>query len=145
MFKVILLATDGSENGQYALDMAINLQKIHDSDLIILSVYHLHTMWKASVSMVSPELTDSTDAALAEYAKEVAEKSKLRAVNAGVSKVRSFYVGGGPAREIIRFSKEYSAELIVVGSRGLSDSNRHLLGSVSHKVTSLAECPVLIV
>ena len=35
------------------------------------------------------------------------------------------------------------ADLIVMGSRGMSDSEKYLLGSVSHKVTSLAECPVL--
>ncbi|MGK0398615.1 MAG: nucleotide-binding universal stress UspA family protein, partial [Gammaproteobacteria bacterium] len=35
--------------------------------------------------------------------------------------------------------------LVVLGSRGLSDSERYLLGSVSHKVTSTSDRPVLVV
>ena len=36
-------------------------------------------------------------------------------------------------------------DLIVVGSRGLGATENYLLGSVSHKVTGLAACPVLVV
>lgn len=145
MFKKIVVAVDGSKRSSDALNAAIELQRLHESELLILSVYRLHNMWKASVTMVYPELTESTDKALEEYAREVAEKSKQQAIDAGSNNVRSFFIGGGPAGEIIKFSEKHDADLIVLGSRGLSDSNKHLLGSVSHKVTSLAQCPVLIV
>ena len=46
---------------------------------------------------------------------------------------------------ILKFSEDHDVDLIVMGSRGMSDSTRHLLGSVSHKVTSLAECSVMVV
>jgi nucleotide-binding universal stress UspA family protein len=71
MFDRILAAVDGSESGMEALKMAIELQKSYHSELLILTVYREHDMWKASVSMVNPELTGSTDAALMEYAKGV--------------------------------------------------------------------------
>jgi len=145
MFKKILVPVDGSEAAHAALDKAIELQKVCDSELLILSVYLEHNMWKASVTMVNPELTASTDPALEAFAREVAEKSKEYAKSKGVKKVRSFYMGGGPSRMIVKFSEDHDIDLIVMGSRGMSDSTRHLLGSVSHKVTSLAECPVLVV
>lgn len=145
MFKKILVPVDGSECGQEALEKAIELQKLCQAELIILSVYRQHNLWKASVSMVNQELTASTDEALESYAKEVAEKSKEFARQQGVEKVRSFYMGGGPARKIVEFSEDHDIDLIVMGSRGMSDSTRHLLGSVSHKVTSLAQCPVMVV
>ena len=145
MFEKIVVAVDGSKSGQNALQTAINLQKVHHSELLILAVYRTHNMWKASVTMVNHELTESTDKALEEYAKDVAERSKQYAKEQGVETVRSFYIAGGPAREIVKFSEKHSASLIVLGSRGLSDSNNYLLGSVSHKVTSLANCPVLVV
>ncbi|MGD8350244.1 MAG: universal stress protein, partial [Gammaproteobacteria bacterium] len=134
-----------SEAAQAALDKAIELQKICDAELLILSVYREHNLWKASVTMVNPELTASTDPALEAFAREVAEKSKEYAKSSGVKKVRSFYMGGGPSRMIVKFSEDHDVDLIVMGSRGMSDSTRHLLGSVSHKVTSLAECPVMVV
>jgi nucleotide-binding universal stress UspA family protein len=95
--------------------------------------------------MVNPELTGSTDSALEEYAKDVAEKGKKYAKQQGVEKVRAFYMGGGPARTIVKFSNDHDVGLVVLGSRGLSDSERYLLGSVSHKVTSTSDRPVLVV
>lgn len=145
MFERILVATDGSEGGFEALKMAVGLQKAHASELLILTVFRTHDMWAASVSMVNPKLTGSTDAALEEYAKDVATKSKEYAKQQGVEGVRSFYKGGGPARTIVKFSEDHDVNLIVLGSRGLSDSGRHLLGSISHKVTSIASRPVLVV
>ena len=145
MFKTILVAVDGSENGAKALDAAIDLQQSLDAELLILSVFRLHNMWKASVSMINPELTGSTDDALEQYARSVAEDAKRRAIDKGVKKVRSFYIGGGPARTIVKFAADHDANVIVIGSRGWSDSENFLLGSVSHKVTSLSKRPVLVV
>jgi nucleotide-binding universal stress UspA family protein len=145
MFERILVAVDGSESGQEALEMAIGLQKAHGSELLILTVFRQHTMWTASISMVNPELTGSTDSALEEYARDVAEKGKKYAKQQGVEKVRAFYMGGGPARTIVKFSNDHDVGLVVLGSRGLSDSERYLLGSVSHKVTSTSDRPVLVV
>ena len=145
MFERILVAVDGSDSGFDALKMAVELQNTCQSELFILTVYREHNMWKASVSMVNPELTGSTDDALQQYAKEVAESSKKYAQEQGVEKVRSFYMGGGPARTIVKFAEDHDVSLVVLGSRGLSDSERYLLGSVSHKVTSTCRRPVLVV
>lgn len=143
MFKKILVAVDGSAAAERALDAATELQKAFGGELLILSVYRDHNLWKASVSFVYEEKTSSTDEAMKEYAREVAEKSKARAVERGAANVRAFFINGGPARQIIRFSEEHGADLIVMGKRGLSDSSHELLGGVTHKVTSLAQCPVL--
>ena len=145
MFERILVAVDGSDSGMAALKMAIELQKTYQSELFILTVYREHNMWKASVSMVNPELTGSTDEALQQYAKDVAEKSKKYAQEQGVKNVRSFYMGGGPARTIVKFGDDHDVSLTVLGSRGLSDSEGYLLGSVPHKVTSSSSRPVLVV
>jgi nucleotide-binding universal stress UspA family protein len=52
---------------------------------------------------------------------------------------------GSVAHEIIDLAKEIDPSLIVMGSRGLSDGEALLLGSVSHKVAHFASCPVLVV
>ena len=145
MFKKILVPVDGSENSLKALDLAIELQKQCKAELNILSVYREHKLWNASISMIDEKLTGSADDAMEQFAKEVAQNSKNYAIERGVDNLHSFYMGGGPSRMILKFSKDHNIDLIILGSRGISDSEKYLLGSVSHKVTSMAQCPVLVV
>jgi nucleotide-binding universal stress UspA family protein len=52
---------------------------------------------------------------------------------------------GQVGREIVAAALEYSADLVVLGSRGRSDLGGLLLGSVGHEVLEQASCPVLLV
>jgi nucleotide-binding universal stress UspA family protein len=52
---------------------------------------------------------------------------------------------GEPTEEIIRLANIYRADLIVLGSRGLTGVNRILKGSVSSQVVSDAPCTVMVV
>lgn len=54
-------------------------------------------------------------------------------------------VVGDPTEEIVRLSNIYSADLIVIGTRGLQGINRILQGSVSSQVVADATCSVLVV
>jgi len=71
MFKKILVPVDGSEGGFEALKMAIELQKMCDAELLILSVYREHRSWNSSVSLVNQDLTSSTDEALESFARHL--------------------------------------------------------------------------
>ena len=52
---------------------------------------------------------------------------------------------GPPAESIIEVAEARNSDLIVMGSRGLGALRGLLLGSQSHKVINLANCPVLVV
>ncbi len=54
-------------------------------------------------------------------------------------------VSGDPAEEIIRLANIYQADLIVIGSRGLTGVDRIIQGSVSSQVVENAPCSVLVV
>lgn len=97
------------------------------------------------MSMVRPEEPENIDDAMRGHAKQVGEEAKKIAAEEGASKVRGFVKAGQPARTIVKFGQEHEVDLIIVGSRGLGDVESFLLGSVSHKVTSLAACPVMVV
>jgi nucleotide-binding universal stress UspA family protein len=54
-------------------------------------------------------------------------------------------VTGDPPEEIVRLANIYQADLILIGSRGLTGVTRILQGSVSSQVVSEAHCSVLVV
>jgi nucleotide-binding universal stress UspA family protein len=53
-------------------------------------------------------------------------------------------VRGHPAEEILRAAERQPPDLLALGSRGLGDVGRFLLGSVAERVARHAACPVLL-
>ena len=52
---------------------------------------------------------------------------------------------GDPADAILDVAEEQSADLIVVGNKGMTGAKRFLLGSVPNKVSHHAPCSVMII
>ncbi|MBU3029356.1 universal stress protein [Paracoccus marinaquae] len=147
MFQKILIAYDGSSGAERALEKATELARLCAAHLVVLTVYRHHSMLEASLSMVrgSLEPGGNLDEAMRTTARNAADYAKSHARDAGVAKVSAFIKAGQPARTIVQLGKEKGCDLIVVGSRGLGATEGYLLGSVSHKVTGLADCPVMVV
>jgi nucleotide-binding universal stress UspA family protein len=147
MFNKILLAYDGSKGADAALEKASDLAKLAQCELLILTVYRHHSILEASLSMVrgSDEKAGSLDDAMRAASREAAEYAKAQATRRGVPDVHAFIKGGQSARTIASFAQDHGCDLIVVGSRGLGATENYMLGSVSHKVTSITSIPVLVV
>ncbi|WBU63897.1 universal stress protein [Paracoccus aerodenitrificans] len=147
MFEKILVPYDGSRGAWRALDKAIGMARLCDAQIVVLTVYRHHSMLEASLSMVrgNVERGGNLDAEMRDTAREAADYAKKHVKEAGHEKVSAFIKAGQPARTIVSFCKEKKCDLIVVGSRGLGATEGYLLGSVSHKVTGLSDCPVLVV
>jgi nucleotide-binding universal stress UspA family protein len=144
MFESILVATDGSEHADKALDIACDLAQKYGSRLTILSVYRHHSVPGSTHSLVGGP-TESPDVALGQLARALVDRATARAQEKGASKVEDLVRRGQPARTIVQVAKERGADAIVMGSRGLGDAEGFFLGSVSHKVSSLAECTCITV
>ncbi|OIN10996.1 universal stress protein [Oceanisphaera psychrotolerans] len=147
MFHKVVVAVDGSASSLRALDKAVQLQQLlPDAEIYLICVYKHHSLFEATLSIGRPAEMDIPDKVLSEYAREVVNHAKEHARQLGASKVRGFVKSGRPSRIIVNFAREKEADLIVVGTRGThSDKEGMLLGSVSHRVTSAAKCPVLVV
>ena len=146
MYKKILVAVDGSKAALKALDGAIDMQQLTGAEIYLLCVFKHHSLFEASLSMVRPQDIQIPDQALNEFAKGVVEQAKEHAKEQGGTKVRGFVKGGRPSKTIVNFAKEKGVDLIVLGRHGThSDKDGMLLGSVSHRVASLADCPTLVV
>lgn len=147
MFTRILVPYDGSTGAEAAMDKAIALARLCDAQLVVLTVYRHHSMLEASLSMVrgTIEPGGNLDNAMRETAREAADYAKRKATDAGIQKVNAFIKAGQPARTIVAMAREKECDLIVIGARGMGASDGYMVGSVSHKVTGLASCPVMVV
>lgn len=145
MYKRILVPCDGSRHASQALDNAVELQKLTGAELLLLTVYRHYSHLESAFSMVRPSQPEAMDDAMREYAEGIAQKTKERALSLGGKAPRAFVKNGPVARSIVGFAEEHRCDLIVIGKRGLGSLEEYLLGSVSHKVTGLAKCPVLVV
>lgn len=147
MFKRILAAYDGSKGAYAALEKAAQLARLTKAEVIVLTVYRHYSMLEASLSMVrgTTDRNENFDDIMREVSREAAEEAKARALELGVEKVSAFIKNGQFARTIVSFAEEKDCDLIVLGSRGLGSSEGYMLGSVSHKVTSLTDVPVLVI
>ena len=135
MFKHVLVAIDGSAYSQAALPTAIEVAKKFGADLFVVHVTE-HDRGRATVySIESP----------AEATKLVVDAVKTARESGIAAKSEVFDVAAGHvAKAIIETAGANEVDLIVMGSRGLSDVQGLLLGSVTHKVIQLAQVPVLV-
>jgi len=77
--------------------------------------------------------------------RQILEGAKQAARNGGAKNVSSKLVSGSAADSILAAAKKEKADMIVLGTRGFGKLKGLFLGSVSHKVSVNAHCPVLTV
>jgi nucleotide-binding universal stress UspA family protein len=142
VFKKIVVALDGSECTKRVLEAAIVLAKGQGAELHLLHVVkEVHTRYTAGERALS--ITE-LNKALYKEGEEVLKSADSHAQGEGITP-HTTLAEGDPAEEIIQFAQQNQMDLIVVGSRGRGSLKEMMLGSVSHKVSHLAEYPVLIV
>jgi nucleotide-binding universal stress UspA family protein len=144
MFERILVAVDGSEHALKAVDFAVDLAQKYGAELVVVSIYRPLKVPDSTHSLVRARATAQSAGDLKALAKEVVDEAVERADKLGVP-ASGLVERGHPARTIVETAEKVDADVIVLGSRGLGDIGGMLLGSVSHKVSSLAKCSVVII
>ncbi len=138
MLKTILVALDGSETAERVIQILQELQ-LQPATKIILS--QVIPPPESDLELVAdrPHI-QSQDVPYRQIEKQLQSyQTKLP----GESELE--IVTGDPAEEIIRLANIYKADLIVIGSRGLTGVKRIIQGSVSSQVVEDAPCSVLVV
>jgi nucleotide-binding universal stress UspA family protein len=145
----IMVAVDGSEHADRAVDMAADLALRYRVPLSVLHVRTRLGTGQIPVGLAGYERLEHmylTEEGLLEgAATRIAENAAGKARRAGVQTVETIVETGDPASTIVHAAEASGSDLIVLGSRGLGELGGLLLGSVSHKVGHLAHCPVLTV
>lgn len=136
MFDRILLAIDGSEHSAKAVPVAGDLARRYLGEVLVLHVREHEVTWGADIDV------ETADEAR-ELVDDVVRDLKDEGTNVRGEVVRVSL--GQTPRAILDIARDEGVGLIVMGTRGLSDWGRLLMGSVAHKVVHLAEVPVLVV
>ncbi|HEV2317466.1 MAG TPA: universal stress protein [Thermoplasmata archaeon] len=140
-FERIAVAIDGSTYADRALEVASDLAKRYGAKVTVLTVAPL-TAYAVSAEPWVP--TEVLEGEVRHY-KEVLAAAVAKAEGTGLSTVTGVCLEGHIAEELVAFLEKNPADLLVMGSRGLSATRRLLLGSTSDEVLHHVTCPVLIV
>ncbi len=138
-FQTILVPVDFSDDSKRAVEFAIELAEKFDGEIHLLHCYQINVGGMSPYGLAIPENFDREVRAAAEARlEEWAEKARGAGarVNTDVSPLF-------PATAISERAREIHADLIVMGTRGLTGLKHLLLGSVAERTLQTAPCPVL--
>ena len=141
MVKKILVPTDGSEHARKAIGYACELALKLGATVCLLHVVPFPPALFHEAAFAIPDFQKLQE----EDGKRIIEEAKRETTERGVKDVRSTVIQGNPASRIIEFARAEGIDMIVMGNRGLSGVAEFVLGSVSHRVSHLADCTVTIV
>ena len=141
-YSRIVVAYDHSELSKKALKMAMNLAK-QDKLIQLYVVTVMQPVRPLPYSSYGYALALNREAQEKEF--QAIRDEITEELNTLPNKSKLMLLEGLPGQMIVEFVKEYDADLVVMGSRGLSGLSELFLGSVSHFVVQKAPCPVFIV
>ena len=131
------MATDGSEQSAAATDSTIALARSSNAELKVvhvwnLEVHHRHGHWDVEVRSEAEQLVDS----VVSWMRAAGVSAEGEILRAGSNHVAAAIAGE---------ARNFNADLVVVGSRGLSDWQAMRMHSVTHQLLAKLDCPLLVV
>ncbi len=173
MFSNLLVATDGSDHANRAIEVAVDLAKKYDAALHVVHVLtrdmpseelermieaeHLDDSYHGAGTQINIGISstlakhgmmrsgDKEARLIAVVGERIAGSAQKRVQDAGVKNVSAVVLAGDYANEILKQAEEKNTDMIIMGRRGLSTLKGFMTGSVSHKVSQRASCSVLTV
>ncbi|MNH91894.1 Stress response protein NhaX [compost metagenome] len=142
MFDKIIVAIDKAEITNKLLDATVEIARNRQTQVTLVNVsqeYVTNGMTYVPENFLEEILNEMEKAGL-----ELLQQAKSKLESVGINP-ENVHLKGDPAHEILKYAKDTEQQLIIIGSRGLRGIKEMMLGSVSHKVSQLSNCPVLIV
>ncbi|UCH88382.1 MAG: universal stress protein [Thermoplasmata archaeon] len=134
--KKILVGYDTSKHSDRALELAIELAKNSECDLITMFVRSKYDRsFITEASMPEEEVKVKM--------KDMMKDTVKKIIQEGVQ-VEGVILKGDVATKIIEYSLEHEIDLIVLGALGIGETEKYKLGSVAEKVVRYSNTPVLI-
>ncbi len=142
-YKNVVVGSDGSSTAELAVRNAAAVAAQHGARLVIVTAYKP----RRDVTAAQNEVPDDIRWALTDVnqAEERVLRGRQIAQETGVAKALVHAAPGSAADVVLDAAETFSADLIVVGSRGLTPDSHSILGSVAAAVAHHAPCDILIV
>jgi len=155
----VLVPTDGSENAERAVRFSAQVADRRQQAEVTVVYVHLQVppATHQGVSLTESEqraqavqpLNEEPDNEELVHAREIVDRAvaeiKSLVTSPDVSVAGRVVVDDRVENGILRVADEMDADIIVMGTRGLSTLRGAIMGSVSHAMIEKATCPVLIV
>jgi nucleotide-binding universal stress UspA family protein len=141
----VLIAYDGSDQAGEAIAFAAKVFPA-GTRATVLYAWEPAVVYAGGIGMgaavIPPEAVDEAEADAVRLAEAGAERARALGLDA---QARAEEAMNSAWRTIVDAAERDKADIIVMGTRGLSGVQSLLLGSVSHHVAQHARSPVLIV
>jgi nucleotide-binding universal stress UspA family protein len=137
----LLIAVDGSEHARNAIDAAARLGREGEVEAVLVHIREGHTYHG---DLTPRDYERIAEQALAQQS-QVLEGALAHARKSGLARVETLGEEGTPDVDIPRIAMQRSADMIVMGTRGLAPVSALLLGSTAQRVVHNASVPVLLV
>jgi nucleotide-binding universal stress UspA family protein len=145
MYKKILVATDGSDLAQKAVDSAYRLANQLGSELVLLTVVEPYPLNYIEGAMsMAPLDVDAIEAQSMDRAREQLQKVTQSSVAPAVKSKSVVLKSTWIAETIVRTAKDEHCDLIVLASHGHRGMKRLLLGSQTMNVLTHSDIAVLV-
>jgi nucleotide-binding universal stress UspA family protein len=141
--REILCPTDFSDASRHALEHAVVLAKWYGSRITALHVLHVPVFPEPPILGVGFAETNPTVSNHQE--REEALRAWLEPAHQAGVKTEVRVDEGNTTNRILEHARTRPADLIVMGTHGLTGFERFMLGSVAEKVLRKATCPVMTV
>ncbi|OQM74604.1 universal stress protein [Manganibacter manganicus] len=138
MYKNVLLAYDGSVEGQFALREGARLARLCEANVFLLAVVNVST----GLVMAEGAMPGAVEYERGVY-EDVLEEGLRRLRQMGFSPTGCLETGD-PAHQIAAMAEEIGADLVVVGHRHQSKLARWWHGSVGANLLERLQCSLLI-
>ena len=139
-FSKIMVAIDGSKSSLNAANFAISLAKRDNAELTLLTVIH------TALGLGHAGKPEEWHKNERMKAQELFQKFKEEAQNLNITcKENIIETHMSVDGAIVNYAEEQNVDLIVIGTSGMSDFRKMLLGSAVTGVVRYSTCPVLVV
>jgi nucleotide-binding universal stress UspA family protein len=138
-FKKVLIAIDGEPVAVRAAETGVDLAQALGAEVAFVHVVDASLAYSGDTGTPASELIATAKLDAKRLVTAMRQRLSPQA------SVLEFIEVGTPSEEIVKAAKEWSADLLVIGSHGRGGMQRALLGSVAETVMRHAPCPLVVV